>query len=422
MPAKLEKVFNACMKSKWAAKQSGGDPKKKESICRATAVKATGQTFQRHDKKSLMSEANEDLMVDMALRITEAKLAKTGNLIVKGIGITEDFAPLEDIIIFHKEAIGAKVLFDHFHPVNGIEVEGIEKRFPVFGYVTDSELVNLGGLVGIELTLSLMGFSPAHKKLQEMIQERLSNNDPLGISAYYIRYFGLDKDTLHLHWEEFSITPHPVCPSCLTSEAARLSKLPTKGENIMEDKPETPVGTESTATTTDPVSLSETGGGANGETEETPISVETLQATIVEMNSVVEAQKTKIGELEALMEARDISISQLSTKLSESNDKINFLEVKKPLLDAIAEKLGGSYKENTKLQEHYAKLPVEILEAEKVRLSKLEDTKVGTVPVDNTPKVTDQPSDDKKLEELFPDLNKIIEDAKRDSFRFPNKV
>jgi len=427
MPEKLKKVYSACMKSGWAAKQAKKTGKSKDQICRATAVKATGQKWERH-KKSLEIELKEDLIVDLSLRITEAELSDTGTLLVKGIGVTEDFMNLEDMIIYHKDAIGSKVLFDHLHPVKGIKIKGVERRFPVFGYVEDADLISLGETVGVELTLRIMGFSKAHKKLQEMILSRLENKDPLGLSAHYIRYFGEDKEqTLHLHWEEFSVTPHPVCPICLTSEANKYSELPTQGDMNMSTENITAATVEAIAQEVVAEEQATLSDGTDGETKtpagaETPVdTLETLKGTIVEMNSVVEAQKNKLAELEALIQTRDGTITELSEKLSLGSEEISFLKEKKPLLNKIEKKLGARYTENETLKEHYAKLPIEILKAEVARLSEAEEA-IKEVPVENDPTPAEQKPDDTKLEELFPGLNKMIEDSKRDSVQFIQKA
>ncbi|RLC37209.1 hypothetical protein DRH29_02740 [candidate division Kazan bacterium] len=418
MPEKLQRVYDACMRSSWAEKQSGGDPKKKEQICRATAVKATGQKWQHHSKNSLTDLESEQIEMDMSLHVLNAELSRPGILTVKGIGITDEYVSTEDLIIYHKDIIGSKILFDHYHPVRAIKINGTEKRFPVFGYIKNAEIVNLGEHIGVELTFDVMGFSKAHKKLQEIILSKLDEGDPIGISAYYIRYYGEDKEqTLHLHWEEFSITPHPVCPICLTTEANKYSELSIKGENVMEEKNENPSGANTeNSTQEEATKLSE-----ETKTENPLITVDSLQEAIVEMNSIIESQKSKIAELEELIKAKESTIEEMSTKLSETQEKITFLSEKKPLLDAIAEKLGGKYKENPKLQEHYEKLPIEILKVEVERLS-AEEKEIKEVPVENNPQPKDQTPDDIKLEELFPGLNRMIEDAKRDSFRFVTRA
>jgi len=418
MPKKIETIFKACMASKTYA---GKGAKAKEKICRAVAVKKSGQTWVRHKKHS-DAELMEEYEVEYDLNVTEIELSDTGIMRVHGIAVTDEFLPREDLEKYYKSKIGKKVLFDHFHPVKDeFKVDGKTRRFPVFGNIIKSELETLeDGSLGNRIAVDLYGFSPAHKHLQDMIVDAAKNGEDLGFSDHFFRYRDKDDKTLHVHFEETSITPHPVCEICKIDKIEKLSK----GETMINDQVK---ATTTEKTTTEETTLStttEAGPIKNGETpevEEKELSVDELKGTIETMNETILSQKAKIVELEGLITEKDTKFTTIEEELSKSKCMITFLTEKKPLLDELEEYLGGKYKSDPKLQEHYKAFTKEQLDFEVKRL-KADQTQVKDVPIVTDPETPSEMSEDQKMTELtketnemFPEHVRLIKNAKENA-------
>ena len=409
LPEKLEKVYKACMAGSTYNDKS---PEEKEKICRATAVKVTGLNWVHH-KKSAEDEAvvEEEYIVPYEMSIDDVELSED-KFILKGTGITSDHIEKELLEKYYKKKIGTKLLFEHLHPVKGVEIDGKIRHFPVFGEVTKSELVPFpNGVLVNKIEAEVFGFSQAHQNLRNLIKEKKEKKESIGFSDHFFTYRNKEGKPLHVHWEEESVTSTPACSQC------QIDSIEEKQMSQIEE-----------------TNLTET------ETELTP---EAMKATIVEMNEIILSQKAKIEELEKLHTEITNKVSVAETELStlkiekETNlkafstkedelkviqEKLSlteaeniFLKEKKPLLDQLEKLLGGKYKNNEDLKKHYIAMTKEQLDFEVKRLSAEEIAAKQTPapPTDNEIQPADLPSDEKKFEELFPDFETTIKREKR---------
>jgi len=416
VPKKIKKIYKACKASKTYASKT---PEEREKICRTVAVKASKQKWVQH-KKCQEPILEEEGIIEYLMLLDEIELSSTGRMRIGGISITEEFMPKEDLKKYYKAKVGKKILFNHFHPVKDkVEIDGKTKTFPVFGEIIKSDLEELeDGKIGNRITADIYGFSPAHKHLQDMIREYQEKKEPLGFSDHFFTYKNKEGVVLHRHPEEVSITPVPVCGRCRIDNIEKLSK----GDKMPEDKKEELTTEEKTTESTE---LSKEGEGPlkpsiiKTEVEETKASKEKeveivpelLQEDIAKLNSVIESQKSKISELEKLVVDKDSKIVSTETELSKAKQEIVFLTEKQPLLTKLANILGGKYKSNPKLQEHYKAFTPEQLEFETKRLSE-EKTQTKEIPTDNEVKPTEVKSDEEKITETNPELERLIKLAR----------
>jgi len=424
MPEKVVKAYKSCVGSAWAAKAAKKYGKTKEQFCRGYAVNKTGQEWVQHSWAGSKKEERFLLVYDVYIDAVE--LSETSDLIITGISITEDYLDKEDIIKYHKYKIGNKVLFNHFHPVKDeVEIDGKSYTFPVYGRIIDSwietvlipsedgegTVEKLANLVKIQL----FGFTESHRAMQELIRKHFEAGDPLSLSDMFIRYHNKDGKTLYLWNEETSITPDPVCGACKLIDNVMLSKL--NGDMNMSTEL---TGTDTTeAVTTEPVESTELAkdtktSGQDG--VEPGAKVTELEQVIVKMNGLVEAQKNKITDLEKTLLAKGEELTALSKSYKI---EIEFLTVKKPLLNAISTILGSRWDKDAELQKKYEGMTIEALQVQKELLSEVEKQKdaVEKIPVqaEPAPKVTE--TDEKKFKKDFltEATDQLMETAKKDS-------
>lgn len=212
--------------------------------------------------------------------------------------LNEDFECEEGLKRLARDSVNKSYIWRHNHPIQ----EGNEETH-IYGRV-DNAYVKDGKLIS---EYEVYSHTPDHIALQNLIEKRLENEDPLGVSMQY-RTYSNDKGVIHYDVYEHSGTPFPKCEDCKTIES---------GIKTMENEKKE----------TEEKELEE----ENSDIEE---QISELESLLNSKTKKLEEYESKITKLEGKIEAEKEDKMTMEDKVNELQKQVKYLE-KKPLIDKI---------------------------------------------------------------------------------------
>ena len=242
---------------------------------------------------------------DKKLDFTSTTLEEQdGKLYFIGEALTQDYECEDGLKVLAKKLINRDYTWRHRHPI-----QKEHKENHVYGIVEDAWVDDK-----LMVKTLLYNHTEDHRKLIKDIQLRDLVNDPLSLSMHYRTYFNEKGDIKHYDVFELAGTPYPHCKQCtILSGVRKMEDEKPKIENKEEE----------------------------AELEEKALkALETIKGLETELNSkskAYEELKSKVSKLEKDIEDKDKQEKTLEDRVLELEGKIDFLSVKKPILDKLLE-------------------------------------------------------------------------------------
>jgi len=236
---------------------------------------------------------------------------QSGKFYFIGEALTQDYECEEGLKVIAGKLINRDFTWRHRHPL-----EKIHKENHIYGIVEDAWVKDK-----LMVKTRLYNHTEDHRKLIKDIQLRDLVKDPLSLSMHYRTYFNEKGDVKHYDVFELAGTPYPHCEQCnILSGVMKMEK----NEKEIENKE----------------------GEAKLE-DETLKALKTIKDLEKELNSKTKAYEelnSKVTKLESdldvktkELEDKDSNSKTLEDRVLELEDKIIFLETKKPILDKLLE-------------------------------------------------------------------------------------
>ena len=243
----------------------------------------------------------KDKKLDLTIGSVEEK---DGKFYFIGEALTQDYECEDGLKALAGKTVNKHFTWRHRHPL-----EEKHKENHIYGIVRDSWVKDK-----LIVKTELYDHTKLHRMLIEDIKLRDLVNEPLSLSMHYRTYFDKEGDVAHYDVFELAGTPYPHCKECKIIETGVIKK--------MEE---------------DEIKLKE-------EEEALNKALATIKELETELNSrtkTLEDLKVKVEKLESEVSIKDKELEDkektTEERILELEDKIDFLETKKPVLDKLLE-------------------------------------------------------------------------------------
>lgn len=221
--------------------------------------------------------------------------------------LSKDFECEDGLKRLAKDSVNKSYIWRHNHPIQ----EGNTKTH-IYGTIADSWYED--GYVYSKY--QVYGHTLEHAALRKLIEDRLQEDDPLGVSMHYRVYKNEENKAIHYDVFEHSGTPIPACKDCKTLIGGHTTMANEKEEEELEEEEEL---------------------------SETQKRIQELEKILDSKTKSLEEYKTKIEDMEHEIKKRESKLEQerqenmtLEDKVNELRDEVTYLQ-KKPLIDELVE-------------------------------------------------------------------------------------
>lgn len=257
--------------------------------------------------------ANNIVSIDFNLESIEEK---DGKFFFTARSLSESFECEDGLERLARASINKHLIWRHRHPI-----EDKHKDNHIYGRIVEAHLED-GYIVS---TYEVYNHTPDHLAFIEILKERNSVGDPLGISMHYRRYYNMKNEVIHYDVFEHSGTPFPACETCKTIEIGVETMV---NENEIKEEVKKEVEDEVKEEDADAEILKK---------------ITELEGMLNDKTEKLEAYKGKIESLELEMKKKSEEIDSKSEetktveeRVLELESEISYLK-KKPMIDKLLE-------------------------------------------------------------------------------------
>lgn len=216
--------------------------------------------------------------------------------------LSKDFECEDGLHRLASDSNNRPLVWRHAHPIQ----EGNENTH-IYGRVLEADADD-GYLV---TKYEVYDHTQDHKDLQSLIQKRLEEDDPLGISLHYRKYINEQGNVVHYDVYEHSSTPFPACEECQSINYNIETKRNEENMPEKEDKQD---------------EIKELEQKLNSKIKAYKKLENKLEDTINKM-------KHKDKKLEETKKEKE----SLESRMKKLEKKVTYLNEKKPIIDRILE-------------------------------------------------------------------------------------
>jgi len=248
----------------------------------------------------------KDKIISVEL-LLESIREKDGRPIILVKALTKDFEEDYVLKMLAEASVGKHYIWRHRHPIDSKHTDNHIYGQVINSYVEDS----------LFSEIELFTHTNDHKSYLELLNERLKISEPLGLSMRYRKYYDNEKleKVIHVDVFEESGTPFPKCEKCSTLKMGVIN-MANEDENEDEE---------------DLLEISRK-------------KIEALEKMLNEKSESFEKLKCDLKTLEKELSSKDESLEGSDSRIKKLEDTIlemgmemEFLSIKKPIMDKILE-------------------------------------------------------------------------------------